>query len=109
MRLTFTTDYSKKLNPGYVRKNVTVDGKTFTLIASHQDGSKRWRTYTLKGPGVHLHTDGVGVLYSTALFGGGPTSSSSTAVPDEVGLGRGMMIHTAESKAKAVIRKVLGS
>ncbi len=108
MRLTFTTDYSKKLNPGYVRKNVTVEGKTFTLIGSYQNDAKRWRQYTLKGPGVHLVTDGVGVSYSTTLLGGGPASSSSNAVPDEVWVGRGMAIHTAEAKAKKIVRKALG-
>lgn len=107
MRLTFTADRSRKLNKGYLRKTVTVDGTTFTLIGSGQDSHKSVRQYTLKGPGVHLHTDGVGVLYNTSLMGG-PAASSSTAVPDEVSLGRNMAFHTAETKAKRIIRRALG-
>lgn len=107
MRLTFKLDSSKKLNKGYLRKTVTVEGKTFTLIGSGQDADKSARWYTLKGPGVHLHTDGVGVLYSTSLMGGS-AASSSTAVADEVSLGRNMTFFTAEAKAKKVIRKALG-
>lgn len=107
MQINFKTDHSKKLNKGYLRKTVTVDGKTFTLIGSGQDSDVSVRWYTLKGPGVHLHTDGVGVLYNTSLMGG-PAASSSTAVADEVSLGRGMAIHTAEAKAKKIIRLALG-
>jgi|DEB0MinimDraft_6_1074348.scaffolds.fasta_scaffold56300_2 hypothetical protein len=113
-RLTFKPDYSKKLNKGYARRTVTVDGKTFTLIASHQDWPKRWREYRLEGPDVALHSE-KGRSWRAGSFsldrGLDITTACADAnlIRDEVRLGRGMAIHTAEAKAKKIIRKALAN
>lgn len=113
MRLIFKPDYSKKLNKGCARRTVTVDGKTFTLIATHQDWPKRWREYRLEGPDVALHSE-KGRSWRAGSFSFDRGLNLTTActdanlIRDEVGLGRGMAIHTAEAKAKVIIRKALG-
>jgi hypothetical protein len=108
MRINFTID-TTPLNAGWRRKTAIVDGHTFTLIGSGQSGHKSQRSYTLEGPGVHLHTDGHGVLRSTSfptLDGAAP--AASRVLPNEVTLGSNMEFHTAEVKAKKIIRRVLG-
>ena len=113
VRLTFKIDTSKKLPEGCVRKTVTVDGMTFTLIGKHLHWDKRSREYMLTGPDVALHVT-KGRSWRAGSFGldgisitGGCTDAN--LIRDEVSLGRGMAMHTAETKAKAIIRKVLAS
>ena len=117
MRLAFKPDYSRKLNKGSVRRTLTVEGKTFTLLARFQNDPKRSREYDLHGPDVALHVDkgrswraGWGTFSSSGFDLNITTDSSDrNLIRDEVSLGRGMAIHTAEAKAKAIIRKVLGN
>lgn len=108
MRINFTYD-ATPMNAGWRRKTATVNGHTFTLIGSAQDSHKSQRSYRLLGPGVHRHTNGKGVLRSTSLPTlDGAAAAASRVVPDEVTLGSNMEFHTAEAKAKQVIRRALG-
>ena len=113
MRLTFKIDASKKLPKGCIHKTVTVNGKTFLLIGKHLNWDKRSHEYTLKGPDVALYVT-KGRSWRAGSFGPGGFSittecTDANLIRDEVSLGRGMATHTAETKAKAIIRKVLAS
>ena len=108
MRINFKPDYSKKVRAGWTFKTATVDGKTFRLIARYQDRPKRYR---LEGPDVALYVT-KGRSWHAGSFGPGGFNvtmecSDATLIRDKVSLTRGVAIHTAEAKAKAIIRLVL--